>query len=78
MDTHMTPATHNHIDATIEIVRACGPVGRDEIAREIRIQAQNGTRENCYQLADAAIAHGLSQGWLVRYDDIPDAYNLAP
>lgn len=60
--------------ATIEIVRACGPVGRDEIAREIRNKAFNGTTENCHKLADAAIRRGLEAGWLARYDGMEDAY----
>lgn len=65
---------HDHISAAMEIVRACGPVGHAEIAREIRVQADNGNAENCDRLADAAIQHGLESGWLARYDDIPDAY----
>lgn len=72
-----TAGTHDHIAAAIEIVRASGPVGREEIAREIRTQATNGTPENCYRLADAAISHGLNTGWLARYDDIENAYVMA-
>ena len=67
----------SHIDAAIGIVRACGPVGRGEIAAEILAQATNGTASNCLWLADAAIRHGLETGWLERYDDIEDAYVMA-
>ena len=67
---------HNHIDAAIQIVRACGPVAKVDIAREIRVQAQNGTPKNCNALAESAIEHGLATGWLKRYDDVEDAYVL--
>ena len=60
--------------ATIELVRACGPVGRKEIAREIRYQSVNGTAENCHELADVAIKRGLDAGWLEVYDGMEDAY----
>jgi len=72
--------SHDHIAAAIEIVRACGPVGIETIAREIRVQATNGTSENCHALAQAAIEHGLSTGWLALYDDDPEcgkSYQLA-
>ena len=68
---------HDHIKAAIEIVRACGPVGREEIAREIRVQADNGNQWNCHTLAEDAIRHGLETGWLARYDDEEDAYVMA-
>ena len=68
---------HDHIKAAIEIVRACGPVGREEIAREIRVQADNGNQGNCHALADDAIRHGLETGWLTNYDGMEDAYVMA-
>ena len=74
----VTRGTHNHIEAAIHFVRACGPVGREEIAREILEQATDGTMENCHRLADAAILHGISTGWLTRYDDEDDAFVMAP
>lgn len=65
----------------MDIVRACGPVGRDSIAREIRMQADDVDAKNLvadsYRLADRAIRHGLETGWLARYDDIVDAYVMA-
>ena len=74
MNAHSNPERHDHIKAAIEIVRACGPVGREEIAREIREQADNGNAENCHALADAAIKHGMEAGWLAVYDGMEDAY----
>ena len=49
-------------------------VGRDSIAREIRLQADNGNAGNGYELADKAIEHGLKTGWLEVYDGMEDAY----
>jgi len=59
----------NHIEAAIMYVRACGPVTKAGIAREIRIQVQGATKDNCDALADKAIAHGLDRGWLEKYDE---------
>ena len=54
---------------TISYIRACGPSTLPAIANEIRIQATNGTRENCERLAILAVNHGIDAGWLEKYDD---------
>jgi hypothetical protein len=64
-----TTAPINHIEAAIMFVRACGPVTKAEIAREIRIQVQGATKDNCDDMADKAITHGLDRGWLEKYDE---------
>ena len=66
----------NHIEAAILYVRACGPVTKAGIAREIHTQVQGATKENRDLLAYEAIQHGLTRGWLEKYDDT-DAYCLA-
>ena len=59
----------NHIEAAIMHVRACGPVTKAGIAHEIRAQVIGATNENCNELAEKAIAHGLDSGWLENYDE---------
>lgn len=73
-ETKMKANRYDHINAAMDLVLACGPVGRDSIAREIRLQADNGNADNCYELADKAIEHGLKTGWLEVYDGMEDAY----
>lgn len=58
----------NHIQAAILFVRACGPVTKESIAREIRIQT-GASKDKSSDLADKAIAHGLDRGWLEKYDE---------
>ena len=59
----------NHIEAAIMYLRACGPATKSAIANEINAQVIGATKENCDDLADKAIAHGLDRGWLEKYDD---------
>ena len=59
----------NHIEAAIMFVRACGPVTKESIAQEILTQVSTATPGNFRGLADKAVEHGLSTGWLERYDD---------
>ena len=59
----------DHIGAAIRIVRASGPVTREQIAAEILEHVQAATRDNCDELAGDAIGHGLLSGWLEEYDE---------
>lgn len=59
----------NHIEAAINYVRACQPVSANGIAHEILTQVVEATKDNCKNLAAAAINHGLKTGWLEKYDD---------
>jgi hypothetical protein len=61
--------TINHIEAAIMFVRACGPVTKESIAQEILAQVIEANTGNFRGLADKAIEHGLSTGWLERYDE---------
>jgi hypothetical protein len=70
-----TIAPINHIEAAIMFVRACGPVTKAGIAHEIRVQVIGATEDNCEDLADKAIAHGLDRGWLEKYDE--ESYDMA-
>jgi hypothetical protein len=65
--------TYNYIELAIMFVRSSGPVTRDQIAAEIRNQSVTAARHTA--LADRAIAHGLSRGWLEQYDD--ESYCMA-
>jgi hypothetical protein len=66
----MNANTLNHIELTIMFVRSTGPVGKDEIASELLTQCVGcSTRDDANRLADSAIRHGLSAGWIERYDD---------
>ena len=65
----------NHIESAIYFVRACGPATKAAIAHEIRVQVSGATKDNCDDLADKAIAHGMDRGWLEKYDE--DSFCLA-
>ncbi len=61
----------DHIEAAIQFVRACGPVTETSIASEIRKQVAGANKPgvDVRKLAGMAIQHGLTRGWLERYDD---------
>ena len=63
----------NYIEITIRFVRACGPVTESAIVREIETQCQ--AKSKAHEWAKSAITHGLSRGWLERYDE--ESYSIA-
>lgn len=66
--TSFKAARHNSIIACQNHVAAHGPCSRDSF--EFAIRDQTNTREeDVAWMANEAIVHGISTGWLEQYDD---------
>jgi|688.fasta_scaffold126019_9 hypothetical protein len=59
----------DHIQITKMYITACGPSTLPSIAHEIFTQVNFATKENSVFLAEEAIANGMNNGWLEKYDE---------
>lgn len=61
LETNATKKAHAHI-------KACGPCTRAGIRFAILDQTSGATEENSDAITTEVISHGLSVGWLKKYD----------
>lgn len=58
------------VEVLIRLVRSMGPVTANQMESELMTQCTfTATWEDAARQTRSAIQHGLTQGWLERYDD---------